>query len=93
MTPRARREGGPWLAVTQIVSGLATELECVESWEAAQSSSGPQRDFSEGELRCTMQGPSAFCSQAKKEGGLWTQFGPIQGTSQIDERGAKQGGL
>ena len=80
--------GGPRLAVTQVGSGLARRLDCVESQAAA-----PRRLFSEVEWRHTMQGPWARSGWANKEGGVWVWFAPTQHTSGTDQRGAKQGGL
>ena len=45
VVPGSGRGGGPQLAVTQIDSGLARELECMESQALALSSRGTQRDF------------------------------------------------
>ena len=43
VTLAAGRTGRPRLAVTQIDSGLARELDCVESWAVARNGSSTQR--------------------------------------------------
>ena len=42
---RSGRRGGLWLAMTEIDSGLARELECVESRDCSEQQWCPQRLF------------------------------------------------
>ena len=45
VVPGTERRGGLWLALSEIDSGGARELECVESPTVAQSGRAAQRDF------------------------------------------------
>ena len=72
VTPGAGRGGGPRLAMTQMDSGLARRLHCVESRDVAPSSSGTRETFfQKGNIGAlTVKGPCTHTGWANKEGGM-----------------------
>lgn len=91
--PRAWGRGGLPLAMTDIDSCIVTELECVESQSVAQTTGEPTETFFKGKLRHGMQGPLVYSYMTNKEGNLRVLFASTEYTWNIDQRGAKQGGL
>lgn len=59
----------------------------MECWVVGLSVSGTQETFFKSETELHLAGTSCMQCPANKEGGMWAQFAPTQGTSWIDQKG------